>query len=80
MLPEDDDDVISALETFLARAEEYTRAEGQYQPFLYLNYALPGQDPIASYGKRNVQFLRHVSRKYDPNRVFQELVPGGFKL
>ena len=79
-LPEDDKVVIDTVETFLARAEEYTKAEGQYKPFVYLNYALPGQDPIASYGERNVKFLRQVSKKYDSKRVFQELVPGGFKL
>lgn len=45
-----------------------------------MNYAYPTQDVIGSYGAENVEFLRRVSRKYDPAQVFQRLVPGGYKL
>ena len=45
-----------------------------------MNYAYPTQDVIGSYGDENVDFLRKVSRKYDPAQVFQKLVPGGYKL
>ena len=47
---------------------------------IYLNYATDFQDSISSYGQVNVQKLRDASRKYDPDQVFQKLVPGGFKI
>ncbi|MCJ1355858.1 MAG: hypothetical protein MMC33_005850 [Icmadophila ericetorum] len=53
---------------------------GKLHEFRYLNYADPGQDPIGSYGMENVERLRAVSREVDPRGVFQEKVPGGFKL
>lgn len=46
----------------------------------YLNYADASQDPLASYGAENVRFLKEVAVKYDPQEVFQKLVPGGFKI
>lgn len=48
--------------------------------FEYLNYAGPHQSPLASYGADSLNFLRQVSKKYDPTGVFQSKVPGGFKL
>jgi hypothetical protein len=60
------------------------RAEAQKKDlnddYIYMNYASPFQDPIASYGAANVQKLKVVSKKYDPAQVFQRLVPGHFKL
>lgn len=53
---------------------------GMYQEFLYMNFAAQFQDPLASYGQANVQFMRTVAKKYDPTGVFQRLAPGGFKL
>jgi len=53
---------------------------GLLHKFQYINYADPSQKPIASYGVENVEFLRQVSRKYDPEGVWQRQVPGGFKL
>ncbi|UKZ60585.1 uncharacterized protein TrAtP1_001860 [Trichoderma atroviride] len=54
--------------------------KGVLRKFEYLNYAGPHQSPLASYGVDNLNFLRQVSRKYDPTGVFQSKVPGGFKL
>lgn len=47
---------------------------------IYLNYATKDQDSISSYGAVNVQKLKVAAKKYDPEQVFQKLVPGGFKL
>jgi hypothetical protein len=49
-------------------------------PFKYLNYAAPFQDPIGSYGEANQTKLREASHKYDPDKLFQKGVPGGWKL
>ncbi|KAL6895347.1 hypothetical protein HDV57DRAFT_479239 [Trichoderma longibrachiatum] len=54
--------------------------KGVLRKFEYLNYAGPHQSPLASYGADNLEFLRQVSKKYDPAGVFQRKVPGGFKL
>lgn len=56
------------------------RATEQYYPFKYLNYAYAGQDVFAGYGAANQAKLQATSRKYDPFRIFQNAVPGGFKL
>ncbi|KAL8843930.1 MAG: hypothetical protein Q9176_001625 [Flavoplaca citrina] len=76
----DDKLVYSTTRTLFEQVENYTRSTGQHVPFIYMNYALPTQKVIESYGQENVDFLRAVSRKYDPKQVFQRLVPGGFKL
>ena len=78
--PADDAAVLNATEAFVRLAQDYTKSQHQYIDFIYSNYALPSQDPIASYGEESREFLRMASKKYDPQQVFQKLVPGGFKL
>lgn len=56
------------------------KSMGLLHAFQYLNYADPSQDPVGSYGPKNVANLRKTSREYDPKGVFQQQVPGGFKL
>jgi hypothetical protein len=61
--------------------QEFARGiDGGLLEWRYLNYADKSQDPIASYGESNVQFLKDVTAKYDPETVFQTLCPGGFKI
>lgn len=48
--------------------------------YVYLNYAAGFQSPIDSYGSDNKRKLQEVSRRYDPKGLFQNSVPGGFKL
>ncbi|KAI4142020.1 MAG: hypothetical protein LQ341_003340 [Variospora aurantia] len=64
----------------IGRLQKYTRSMGALKEFQYLNYAFEDLDPIGSYGPDNVRKIKDVSAKYDPLRVFQKLVPGGFKL
>ncbi|RAK79952.1 FAD-binding oxidoreductase [Aspergillus fijiensis CBS 313.89] len=47
---------------------------------IVISYAGGTQDPLRGYGPVNVRFMQQVARKYDPEEVFQRLVPGGFKL
>ena len=55
--------------------------EGAY---LYPKTAGPepthGEDVFAGYGEENRGRLREISRRYDPDQVFQVLQPGYFKL
>lgn len=60
--------------------EVYSRTHGALVEYRYINYADASQDVMASYGAENVQKMLAVSLKYDPGRVFQKRVPGGFKL
>lgn len=46
---------------------------------VYMNYADATQDPLGSYGERNVHFMKSVARRYDPEGFCQSAVPGGFK-
>lgn len=76
----DDVRLNAAAEDFLSQATQLADAKGLLNDFVYLNYALPTQNPLGSYGATNVQLLRDVSAKYDPDQIFQRLVPGGFKI
>ncbi|MCJ1454568.1 hypothetical protein MMC28_004921 [Mycoblastus sanguinarius] len=66
--------------TVMERANEAARQMGMLHEFVYLDYANQAQDPIQSYGWENVEALKAVGRKYDPDGIFQRQVPGGFKL
>ncbi len=76
----DDATMVAFLDTMLSRQTQALISKGVYIPFIYLNYAGASQDPIGSYGYSIKSQLQTVSKKYDPNGVFQTLVPGGFKL
>lgn len=59
---------------------DYAHSVGALRDYIFLNYAGREQQVIASYGPDNVRKMRDVSKRYDPDRVFQELVPGGYKI
>lgn len=65
---------------YIADLDEFAKSVGADNPWKYLDYAYETQDPLASYGEENLQKLRDVSKKYDPEGVFQIMVPGGFKV
>lgn len=46
----------------------------------YLNYADSTQDPLSTYGQKNIDHIREVAAKFDPTGVFQTRMPGGFKI
>ena len=65
---------------WLRALEQYTESTGTAVDYKYMNYADATQDVLKSYGEKNVKKMRQVSKKYDPNGVFQTRAPGGFKL
>jgi hypothetical protein len=75
-----DADIYDAVETWTLSVQDYTQSIGKGHSFEFVNYARPFQDPMAGYGGENLEFLRAVSRKYDPRGIFQDAVPGGYKL
>lgn len=70
----------SAADGWLAGAKTAAAKAGLSNEFVYLNYAAPGQDPLSGAGAANKANLRSVSKKYDPDQIFQKAVPGAFKL
>ncbi|KAJ1323683.1 prosolanapyrone-II oxidase [Microdochium nivale] len=60
--------------------EQATRDAGLYDAFNYMGDAAGFQSVYPGYGADNEARLRSVSRRYDPERVFQRLMPGGFKI
>lgn len=77
---EDDPDAHSIGTSLINQTENAALEAGQHLPYVFMNDASYDQAVIASYGTENVERMRDVQRKYDPDQVFQKLVPGGFKL
>ena len=48
--------------------------------YRYLNYCAEWQRPFEGHGGANWRFLQGVSRRYDPEGLFQRGCVGGFKL
>jgi len=78
--PSDDAAVTNAALDMFTKANAYAAANGKLNEFIYLNYAYKTEKPISGYGSANVQKLESISKKYDPAGIFQNQVPGGFKL
>ncbi|KAF3358586.1 Protein phosphatase 2C-like protein 1 [Verticillium dahliae VDG1] len=57
-----------------------TEAAGLFDAFNYMGEAAAFQEVFPGYGAASAKKLLDISRKYDPMRVFQRLLPGGFKI
>lgn len=71
---------MAAASSFIDRSTAAAKDMGLDYKFIYQNYAAKGQDVFGGYGEANKQRLIKISENYDPERVFQELQPGYFKL
>ncbi|RAH67585.1 FAD-binding oxidoreductase [Aspergillus aculeatinus CBS 121060] len=76
----DDLKVMQANQNLFVRVKHYARERGLDVEFLYMPYASGFQNVFATYGQRNLDRLREVSRTYDPDGFFQRQTPGYFKL
>ena len=77
---QDDDFVKNMTRRTVEQIDTIAAANGTTHPFRYLNYCAEWQRPFKGYGDENWRFLREVSRKYDPEGLFQTGCDGGFKL
>jgi hypothetical protein len=68
------------LMAYVANLEDFAVSEDLNINWRYLNYVDGTQDPLRSYGQRNVDFMREVAAKYDPSGMFQEKVVSGWKI
>jgi FAD/FMN-containing dehydrogenase len=78
--PADDERMYLFSNTLNERLQSDAVKRGLQNDYLYMNYASPWQDAVASYGADNKQRLKEVASVYDPTGVFQRLQPGYFKL
>jgi hypothetical protein len=69
-----------AAKTWVHQVSTIARDLGTDDEFLYHNFAGGFQNPLSTYGRDNLRFMRSVARKYDPDGLFQIQMPGGFKL
>ncbi|KAH7337970.1 hypothetical protein B0J17DRAFT_660259 [Rhizoctonia solani] len=79
-LAKDDKRILSEIENLMKTSMDIAKSQGLLERYIYLNYASSDQKPIEAYGPDQVDFLRKVKAKYDPNRVFERLSRGGFKI
>ncbi|GME28038.1 fad binding domain-containing protein [Neofusicoccum parvum] len=76
----DDDAVLAAAANIVRKVNEKAKTVGLGHEYVYMNYASQYQDPIAGYGQANKERLTAIAERYDPEKVFQKLQPGYFKL
>ena len=72
--------VAQQISAMVQKIEHFSKSLGLWEDFLYMNYAQPTGDPLGSYGAANVDFMKQVAKKYDPQGFLQSRVPGGFKI
>lgn len=78
---EKDSEVVSKfVAKILGKAVEEGKRRGLLRDFMYMNYASAGQDVLRGYGAENYDRLKRIAKKYDPDEVFQRLMPGYFKF
>lgn len=76
----DDARVEVATNNLITRTIAIAKQLGLEDPYIYMNYASLDQNVYAGYGARNVQRLKQIKAKYDPQNIFGRLWRGYFKL
>jgi hypothetical protein len=76
----DDARVNEGSRKLVEQIDRTAKLSGLFNEWKYLNYAASFQQVFKGYGSGNVAGLNRVSKEYDPRRVFQKDIPGGFKL
>ncbi|KAI9168054.1 Bifunctional solanapyrone synthase [Paramyrothecium foliicola] len=77
-----DDAVVQKFSTRLIDAiDKKAKAKKLDYPYIYVNDAGASQKPFRLYGQgKSLKKMKTIRDKYDPQRRFQKLLPGGFKL
>jgi hypothetical protein len=79
-LSQDDAAVQRIVRAAITQIDTFAKAHGTGHPYRYINYCDSWQSPFDGYGKANVEFMKEVSSKFDPEGLFQRGCVGGFKL
>ncbi|KAK6196699.1 hypothetical protein LQW54_011267 [Pestalotiopsis sp. IQ-011] len=74
--------VFPKIKAALQAVKDYAEVtvDGGNLSWIYMNYADKSQQVLEGYGPDNVANLQKVAAKYDPEKVFQTLCPGGWKI
>lgn len=76
-----DDEVVRSVSiSTTEKWRELGEQRGLHLDYLYTNDASKDQNPIATYGAANVDKLKAIALKYDPEKLFQTLQNDGFLL
>lgn len=78
--PASDAEIFARTRQFVEDAVKLAKEMDCWHQYVYLNYAAKEQGVLAAYGEENLERMRAVAKEYDPEGVFQELLPGGHKL
>jgi hypothetical protein len=76
----DDDTVQGAAAKILSRSITLAKEMDVHHPFIYQNYANYTQDVFAGYAPENRKRLLQIQKIYDPEKIFERLQPGYFRL
>lgn len=79
-LDEEDAAIHEAVSSIVERTQELARERGLLLDFILSNFSGKKQNVMRSYGDDNVEKLKEVAAKYDPDGVFQKLQNDGFLL
>ncbi|KAI4861342.1 FAD binding domain protein [Hypoxylon rubiginosum] len=79
---EQDDAAVTAFNTAALHAlNTASKAANIYYPFQFLNDAGAGEQVFSLYGKgKSLARMKSIRSAYDPDGIFQDLMPGGFKI
>ncbi|KAH8722668.1 hypothetical protein GQ44DRAFT_711436 [Phaeosphaeriaceae sp. PMI808] len=77
---EDDIAIFNLVDKISELAITEGKRRGLHVDFVYMNYAGERQDALKGYGKENYDRLKSIAANYDPDGVFQTLMPGYFKF
>jgi FAD/FMN-containing dehydrogenase len=76
----DDETVLAWSEDLLEKIHATNAEKGVARPDVYMNDAADYQKPFQGYPPANLARLKDIRAEYDPDLVFRNLVPGGYKL
>ncbi|KAL9086094.1 MAG: hypothetical protein Q9165_007306 [Trypethelium subeluteriae] len=65
------------LEAFSVSLKRFAESEDLNVNWQYLNYVDSVQNPLQSYGRDNIDFIRKIAAKYDASGFFQKKVVSG---
>ncbi len=76
----DDEILNTSADAVISNIIEQLTAAGLNSSFVFLNDAGAGQEVFQSYGSGSLSKLKSVRDTVDPNRVFTDSMPGGWKF
>jgi hypothetical protein len=79
-LAKDDETVRQITRAAIEKIDAFAAEHSTGHRYRYINYCASWQTPFTGYGADNLDFMKEVSQKCDPEGLFQKGCVGGFKL